>query len=87
MHKSSQYFSNLYGSVIPGTLLPGYALLNFRYEWQGMFGSGVSLAAFVRNALDRQYYLGGFPVGATIGVNTALPGPPRQYGAEFNYKF
>jgi OOP family OmpA-OmpF porin len=41
----------------------------------------------VNNLLGRQYYLGGYALGADVGINTFIPGAPRQFGVELKYTF
>ena len=81
------YFSNNNSSITPGTRIPGYAFLNLRYNWRNMFGTKVSLAAYVRNVTDKEYYTGGFALTASLGVNSVAIGTPRMFGAEINYSF
>jgi iron complex outermembrane recepter protein len=85
--QSYEYFSNLNNTITPGTKLPGFSVLNLRYDWRGVFGSGVTVAAFAKNALNRGYYTGGESFGADFGLNDAAPAEPRTYGAELTYKF
>ncbi len=85
--QSSEYFSNLANTITPGTLLPGYGLLNLRYDWRDVFGSSFTVSAFARNAMNHQYYTGGESFGVDFGLNAAAPGEPRTYGAEFKYRF
>lgn len=61
------YFSNNNGTITPDTRLPGYGLLNMRYDWNQVFGSKLSAGAFVKNLIDRQYYTGGFALTASLG--------------------
>ena len=82
-----QYFSSLNNTVAPYTNLPGYALLNFRYEWQDIVGTKASFAAFVKNAGDKATFVGGLAQGAAFGANGAVPGEPRTFGVELGYKF
>ena len=81
------YFSNNNSTITPNTRLPGYTLLNFRYDWTNMFGSRVSFAAFVKNALNKDYYAGGFALSASLGVSSEAIGTPRMFGGEFTYRF
>jgi iron complex outermembrane receptor protein len=81
------YFSNNDSSITPNTRLPGYGLVNLRYDWNGVLGSKFSLAAFVRNLADKEYYTGGFSLSASLGVNSASVGTPRMFGAELSYDF
>jgi iron complex outermembrane receptor protein len=85
--QSQQYFSNNANTIIPFTRLPGYALLNLRYDWSGVFGSQLSVAAYCKNALERGYYVGGFAQGAVLGVNSVSVGTPRFWGVEAKYRF
>ncbi len=81
------YFSNNNGTITPDTRLPGYGLLNLRYDWTQVFGSKLSVGAFVKNLTDRQYYTGGFALTASLGVNGVSVGTPRMFGAEVSYSF
>ena len=49
--------------------------------------SRVSAAFYVRNLTDNMYYISGYALGASNGVNTAYPGEPRTFGAELSVKF
>ncbi len=85
--QSKFYFSNLNNTVAPGTIIPGYALVNFRVALEGIKNSGFSLAGYVRNAFDHSYYTGGIAAGPALGVNVAQPGMPRMFFLEGSYKF
>jgi iron complex outermembrane receptor protein len=85
--QSVQYFSNLNNTVNPGTRLPGYSLLNLRFDWRRVAGSNVTLSAFAKNVTDKVYYTGGFAVGDAFGTNAARVAEPRTFGAELTYKF
>lgn len=80
-------FSNFVGSVIPDSTLPGYTTLNLRYQWDNIFGSSFSFAAYGKNVLNRFHWLGGFPLGFLDGTNTAIPAPPATFGIQVGYKF
>ena len=86
-YQSTVYISSLYQSLDPGTKMPNYALVNLRYDWANIMGSGFSAGAYVNNLLDRRYYLGGYALGADVGINTFIPGAPRQFGVELKYTF
>jgi iron complex outermembrane recepter protein len=58
-----------------------------RYDWNQVFGSKLSVGAFVKNLTDRQYYTGGFALTASLGVNGVSVGTPRMSGAEVSYSF
>jgi len=85
--QTTSYFSSFFFAQVPGTKIPGYTLLNLRLEWSEMFGSNVSLAGYMRNAFDKKFIVGGLPTGATIGLNTAVPGAPRKFGLEATITF
>jgi iron complex outermembrane receptor protein len=85
--QSDYYFSNLNSSLTPGTLLPSYSTIDGRFDWHSILGTKLGAALFVKNAAGRQYYLGGLATGAILGLNTAIPAPPRTYGASIRYDF
>ncbi|SCW84930.1 iron complex outermembrane recepter protein [Sphingobium faniae] len=85
--QSHYYFSHLDNTVNPGTKLPGYALLNGRIELKEIGGSNLSAAFYMKNILNKKYYIGGVAFGTSIGYNTASPGLPRMFGAELSYNF
>jgi iron complex outermembrane recepter protein len=82
-----QYFSNLDSTVIPGTRMPGYGLVNLRADWTKVFGSNLTISAFAKNLANRGYYTGGIPFGFDFGLNSVTPGEPRTYGGELHYEF
>lgn len=81
------WFSNNGLSVTPGTRIPGYVTAKFRFGWDGIMGSNVSAALYVKNAFDKLHYVSGFVMGGAGGYNTALPGEPRTFGGEVSVKF
>lgn len=85
--QSSFFFSNTNGTSTPGTKLDGYHTVGMRLNWKNIMGSDVSAAAYVRNLTNNTYYISGYALGASNGVNTAYPGEPRTFGAELSVKF
>lgn len=85
--QSSFYFSNLNDTVVPGTKLPGYEVANFRLDWQGVLGTKLDLGAWVKNAFNEQYYVGGLPLGGSLGINSGNVGRPRMFGFDLSYRF
>ncbi|MGE4304042.1 MAG: TonB-dependent receptor [Novosphingobium sp.] len=81
------YFSSTNGTSTPGTRLPGYDTVALRLDWKDIMESQVSAAFFVRNLTKNKYYIAGYALGASSGVNTAYPGEPRTFGAELSVKF
>jgi len=81
------YYSSLAYSLVPGTGLNGYGLVNMRYDWHKAFGSAFSVGAFVKNLTDQTYYVGGYALGGNVGLDTHIPGSPRMFGADINFTF
>ena len=85
--QSHFYFSNLAGTIQPGTRLPGYVLVNMRLEWADMFGKGVKTSLFVKNLTDKVYYTGGSAGAQNFSVESAAWGSPRTYGVSVRVDF
>jgi iron complex outermembrane receptor protein len=80
-----QYYSN---TIDPnGAVLPTHGLLNGKLTLADVGPSRVSFALFVRNALNKKYYIGGASNTQTLGYSTVVPGEPRMVGAEVHYDF
>lgn len=80
------YFSNT-DNVDPGTRIPHYSLVNLRGDWTGIAGTGLSLGLYAKNLFNKGYYTGGLSIGGQSGINSAIPGDPRTFGAELSVKF
>jgi iron complex outermembrane receptor protein len=85
--QSSDFFSNLANTLTPGTQIPGYYTVNIRYDWRQIMGTKLTASVFVKNLADEHYYLGGLPLGAILGLNTAVPAPPRTFGFSLRAEF
>jgi len=85
--QSKFYYSSVNDTINPGSELPGYALANARVAWNGIAGSNFGAAVFVNNLFDKTYYTGGLALGSVLGLNTAIPGRPRMWGAEASFRF
>jgi iron complex outermembrane receptor protein len=85
--QSSFYFSNLAGTLQPGTQLPAYTLVNMRLDWAHMFGTGVKGSLFVKNLTDKLYYTGGSAGAQNFSVESATFGLPRTFGAALRVDF
>lgn len=70
----------------PGARLPGYTTANFRIGVQDDI-AGWSVAAILKNAFDKVYYVGGVALGELFQTNSAVPGEPRTFLAEVRYRF
>ncbi len=76
--QSKLYFSNVAGTVAPGTTIKGYALANARLSWGDMFGTRISSAFYVRNLFNKKYYAGGNAWSARRSAST--PACPASRG-------
>lgn len=85
--QTAQYFSNHDATIIPGTRLPGYGVLNLRYDWTRVLGSRLKLGIFAKNVTNRGYYAGGLAQGSSLGLNAATVAAPRMYGMQLNWSF
>jgi iron complex outermembrane receptor protein len=65
----------------------GYALWNFRVDWHNVMGSDFALAAFINNATDEEYQVGGLNVIDSLGIFAPTYGAPRTIGASLRYDF
>lgn len=65
----------------------GYALWNLRLDWAGVMGSNFDVAAFVNNATDEEYQVGGLNVIESLGLFLPTYGAPRTIGASLRYQF
>ncbi len=64
-----------------------YTVAHFRVDWRGVMVSNFDLAAFVNNAFDEDYIVGGLSVPDSLGWVAATYGPPRTYGVSLRYTF
>lgn len=85
--QSSFFFSNTANSLTPQTQLPGYTTANFRLDLDNLIAPEVGVGFWIRNAFNEKYYVGGLPLGGSLGINSANVGRPRMYGAELRAKF
>ncbi len=69
------------------TSLPSYNLVNFSADWNGIAGRPVDLDLYMSNAFDAYYQATGAVSGLALGFNSAIYGPPRQYGFRVRYHF
>ncbi len=85
-HQTETYFSSTHNTLNPGSELPDYTTANFRLALENV-STGWTVAAYVRNAFDEEYYVGGIGFKSLFAVNTVIPGAPRTYMAEVKYRF
>ncbi len=84
--QTKTFFSSAAASLNPGAVIPGYALADFRVSIEDE-ARGFSVAANVKNAFDKVYFVGGLPFESVFALNTAVPGAPRTYFVEARYRF
>lgn len=85
--QSLSYFGSQNDSTVPGVEISGYALTNFRVGLEDIMGSKVSVAAYVKNAFNKVYFVGGVPNGADLSLTDAVPGDRRVYFIQVGYRF
>ncbi len=85
--QDDMWFSNTGDSIGPRTEIDGYELINARLSWKNIFGSGLSGAIYGRNLADEDHFVGGMPLGASLGHNSTVVGEPRTYAMELSYEF
>ena len=85
--QSRYFFSNVASTLSPEADIASYALVNGRISWSNIANSGVTAAIFGRNLFNKKYYAGGNSLGATLGLNTSVPGRPRFWGGEVRVDF
>lgn len=83
------YFGSLNNTVEPGTHIPGYGIVNFRVGLDDIGDRGISIAAYVKNAFDHTYFVGGLPTSSANVYSTteAVPGAPRTFYFEGRVAF
>ena len=84
--QTSTFFSSTGTTLNPGTEIPGYTLVNFRVGVADP-DAGWSLAANLKNAFDRTYYVGGIGFRSLLALNTVIPGAPRTFLLEARLRF
>lgn len=64
-----------------------YTVWNARLDWRSVMGSSVDFAAFINNATDEEYVMGGLNVLDSGGYSAYHYGDPRTIGASVRYNF
>ena len=80
------YYSSTYDTLTPQTAIPGFAVANFRLGLDDS-KAGWSVAANVKNAFNRVYYVGGLAAINVITTNAVIPGDPRTFVVTLRYNF
>jgi iron complex outermembrane recepter protein len=82
---ADEYYTS--ATSFTGTLLPPYAVLNLRLDYNDIKGAPVDVGVFVRNVANREYPQTPVASGAFLGMTSAIYGPPRMYGLDFRVRF
>ncbi len=85
-YSQSLFWFSSTGNNNPGAHIDGYTLVNFRVGLEDT-KTGLSIAAHLKNAFNRVYYVGGIATGELFQFNTVVPGAPRTFMAEAKLKF
>lgn len=85
-YSQSLFWFSSTGNNNPGAHINGYTLVNFRVGLEDT-KTGLSVAAHLKNAFNRVYYVGGIATGELFQFNTVVPGAPRTFMAEVKLKF
>jgi len=80
------YYSSTGNTLTPDTAIRGYAVANFRLGLDDT-RAGWSVAANVKNAFNRVYYVGGLAAINVITTNAVIPGDPRTFVVTLRYNF
>lgn len=64
-----------------------YWLVNLSAEWDQIMGSDLSVSAYVNNATNEDYAVGGIHLYPTLGLVTKVYAEPRTYGLQLRYRF
>ena len=83
--QTGQFFSSLAGTLTPDTLIPGYALVNLRFDWN-VPHTRLTLSGFGKNILNHTNYTGGIAL-IPFGINGVATGEPATFGFEGTYRF
>ena len=85
-HQSS-YISQDTPNKEPLSRIPGYGLLDLRFELNNVRGSNLDLALFANNALNKHYITLAYSLVNEIGFASTVAGAPAMYGVEARYHF
>lgn len=80
------YYSSTANTLTPDSTIRGYAIANFRVGLDDT-KAGWSVAANVKNAFNRVYYVGGLAAINVTTTNAVIPGDPRTFVVTLRYNF
>lgn len=85
LNASADYYHSSKLSFVD-TALPAYGLANIRLDWRNVGGRPIDVGVTMTNVFNKTYQAIGAVSGAGLGFNTAIFGPPRQYGLTLRYR-
>jgi iron complex outermembrane receptor protein len=81
-------------NVIPFLRQEGYTVFDLNAAWNGIRGSALDVAAYVKNAGNKEYKVGGIQLYESsynsvsrVGILTNAYAEPRTYGVQLRYHF
>jgi iron complex outermembrane receptor protein len=66
---------------------PTHRLLNWRIDWDNIYGEPVDLGFFMTNATDATFVVGSFGLYNQQGFTSFVYNEPREFGMELKYRF
>jgi len=84
---SADYYYTEEWDAQSGISLPGYDLMNARFDLSGLVDGRLDLALWCRNLLDEEYTSAPGTLQASLPAKTAFYGDPRTFGMELTYSF
>jgi iron complex outermembrane receptor protein len=70
-----------------GEKLPGYSVTNVRLAWSGIAGTGLDMAAYVRNVFGDKYFVSPSVLLRNFPTSSVYVGEPRTWGLTARYRF
>ncbi|WP_439133532.1 TonB-dependent receptor [Pseudomaricurvus sp.] len=86
-YASKGWSAGTYQKAMGASTADDYAVWNLRLDWFNVMGSNFDAAAYVNNATDEAYVVGGLNVLDSLGWASATYGAPRTIGASLRYQF
>ena len=75
-------------AVEPLGFSPAVSLVDARVDWKRPLGvKSLELGAFVKNATDERYNVGGTALSSSTGMTSYLYAEPRTWGVDLRYRF
>ena len=87
VHYSFQSRSTFGYDPDPATREPGYGLVDARLDLRQLAGKPVDLGLFVTNLGDKLYRTGVIGIYNSAGIDSAVYGEPRMFGAQLRVHF